>query len=660
MPFVVAPDVIEQSDFNGGYAPDIESTGTEPGVLPDMLNLLPDTGGSDALVTRKGFKRLREELAGLSTHYVKHIWPFRGNNTSYLICVLSDDSSSANNVRLYAIDLDDNSVERIDTAGRVWENADRNHWGMGIQEVFYGGSPGNDVYSWDPSDGTWDAEANIGDYDTLVDNTSPSSGEVARDFAFKTKHKVMFNGDVYTPAKGIRYDEWENGQAYIVGDRVSIKISVGGKTYWRSYRCIAAHDAVTADNRPGDGTSYTDVWKKVRLPLPNDDDDETSDKWYFVPIAPGTSVAQWHADRLWLRFDGQGDKSRVLYSAPVHPEKGQDVPDVVFNMKDFAPGNDIRGPGGGWIPFNDGRQEGVVEAMWSYGPYLIVFKRQATWVVTGNSEESFQVRRLSRHVGAVGPDCVVELNGIVYFLSDDGLYVTDGVSVEPVPGNAKVMKTLEARIDAMHAEGAAGNLRDPSVWTWDDMVWMALPCDSQTEKSLTLVYDPKRQSFYKTNLPVLCGSRARHEGIPKLYFSAPDSYSTRDLVYVYDHDDSTVGGFDTDDTGLDTYASTDIAWHARTAWWPFGLLRQQRRIRRVWAVVKGIMTHTITAYRDWDTSGSVAATATAVSDADPQHIEGEWFADSHAVSFKVSSTKAPAAFYGVAVQTQRRRERYHV
>jgi len=656
MPVITAPNLVEQSDFGGGWAPDIDSAATDANILPDMMNLLPDNGGSDALVTRKGFKRVREELAGLSTHYVKHIFPYRNATSNYLICILSSDAAAANNVRLYAIDLNDLSVARIDTAGVTWANPDRPHWGMTIQAVYYGGSPGNEVYSWDGS--TWDATANTGTWDTLVDSVAPGSGEVARDFAFKGNETVTYSGDQYTPARGIRFPAWEAGQHYESGERVSYKTAIGGETYWRSYRAIKASDSV----EPGIASGWQAYWQKVRLPLPVNDDGETSAKWYFVPIAPGSSVAQWHANRFWIRYDGQGDKSRVLYSAPTHPEKGQDVPDVVFDMTDFQPGNDIKGPGGGWIPVNDGRQEGVVEAMWSYGQYLIIFKRQATWVLSGNSEETFTLRRLSRHVGAVSTSAVVELNGLVYFLSDDGLYVTDGTAVEPVPGNDRVRLTLTARIDLMHAEGAAGNLREPDVFTWDDMVWFTLPCDDTgvTNKAETWVYSPKTQAFYRTDLPALAVATARHKGVRKFFFSAPTTYSLRDLVYQYDHVSAVDGsGFETDDTGVDTYAGTSaIAWYATSAWLPFGTAPEQRRIRRTWAIVKGVMTHTIKTYRDWSTT-EVSSEARAVTSTFPTHIEGEWVPDARAIQLRISSTKSPAALYGFAVDTQPRRVRYH-
>lgn len=629
----IAQPLIEQATFDG-WAPDPDDTFQDPSLLKDVSNLLPDLGESSALVTRLGYSVFKD--LAVSGHYIKHIWHFQLSGVGYLMCVVAKDAAEANNVQVWAVTIESVPVAtRVDTSGVTWANPDKNHWGMSIQHVFYGGSPGNEVYSWDGT--TWDATANMGTFDTLVDNITPGAGELARDFAFKSKQRVTFNGDVFTPVHGIRYDKWVDTSHYTIGQRVSLKVSIGGYTYWRSYRCILNHDPTLASTEPGVGSDWKLYWQKVRLPLPQNEDSETSDKWYFVPIAPGSSVAQWHADRFWIRYDGQGDKSRLLYSAPIKPEKHEDVPDVVFDMTDFRPGNDNEGPGGGWLPFNDGAQEGVIEALWSYGPYLLVFKRQSTWTLTGFSEENFNVRRLSRHVGAVGPQCVVELDGLVYFLSDDGLYVTDGTAVEEVQGLGRVRSTLTARIDSMHAEGAAGNRRDPQMWVMDGQIWIALPVAGAV---LTLVYDVGGQSFWKTNLPAQAAHMARAEGIPALYFAAPSSTEIRK--------------YGTNKDG----ASTEIAWTLRTTWWPFGVLRQERRIRRVWAVVKGVMTFTLSAFREWDESTAVTATR-VVAGSNPTHIEGKWLADTRAIQLVLSSTKAPARVYGLAVHTEPRRIRYH-
>lgn len=662
--FITAPNIIEQSDFGGGWNPDQEVVTSDPNTLRDMYNLLPELGGTGALVTRKGFKRIREELgAGLTAHYAVSIRPFRGASENYLIVVMTNGLSAADNVRLYAVKMSDLTVSRIDTAGRNWANPLKPHWGMAIDGIYYGGVQGEAMYSWNPTGPTWDADASVDpNWKTVVDAINDgvnTATEYARNYAFKGKEIVTYGGKQYMPSKDIRYDKWDNSaeSKYKRRDRVSRKtVWASTSSYWKSFECIKAHKPDTqTDAAPGTGANWRDYWKIVRLPLPTNEDGETHVKnWYFVPTAAKTSVAVWHANRLWMRYDGQGDKSRLLFSAPIKIDKGKDIPDTTWDPTDFAPGNDLRGPGGGWVPFNDGKKGGVIEALFSYGQYLLVFKRQAVWVLVGASEESFTVRKLANGIGAVGPEAVTELDGLVYFLSDDGLYVTDGTTVEPVRGFEKFANTIEARLDLMHAD--ALDIR-AHVVDYDDRLFVSLPYDdaSAGEKFWTLVYEPRSGGVYKTNLPVAAMTAARHNGIPRLYFCPPDGYGTNnDYVFEYDHPSAG----DADDTAADTYATAAIAWQATTAWWPFSLLRSQRRIRRVWAAVKGAMTYTITAYRDWVTSAA-KTTNRVVSGSTPTHIEGEWFADCHAVSFKVSGPSAPATLYGVAVHTEPRRARYH-
>lgn len=660
MTFVTAPNIIEQTDFSGGYNPDQEAVTSDPNTLRDMLNLLPELGGTGALVTRKGFKRALEEVAsGLADHYCVAMHTFRKNTVSYIIMVFVKNESAANNVQLWAVNMSTLAAARIDTAGVNWDNPTSYHWGMNIDQVYYGGSKGNTMYSWDGT--TWDADASTNpNWKTVVDsiNDTPNlATQWPRDYAWQGKEIVTYSGDQYMPAEDIRFDKWENNTEtrYKRGDKVSRKAQWGASnSYWKSFECIQAHQADTADTEPGTGANWKDYWKKVRLPLPLNEDNETSKKWYFVPVAAETDVAVWHADRLWMRYDGQGDKSRVLFSAPVKPEKHEDVPETEWDPTDFAPGSDLRGPGGGWVPFNDGKKGGVIEALHSYGQYLLVFKRQAVWTLSGKSEDTFTVRKLASHVGAVGPEAVTELDGLVYFLSDDGLYVTDGTAVEPVRGFEKFARTLEARVDLMHAVTAR---LEPFVWTFDDRVWFSLPLIGAAAgaKYQTYVYEPKSGGLYKTDLPVGAALPHRISGIPKLWFAPPDGYGAyNDYLMQYDH----ANAGDADDTAQGTYASTPITWQATTAWWPFGLLQSERRVRRTWAVVKGALTYTLTWFRNWNTSDTGAQVDT-VSGSTPTHIEGEWFPDSHAVSFKVSASAAPATLYGIAVHTEPRRVRYH-
>ena len=561
-------------------------------------------------------------------------------------------------MRLYAVTLSSMTAARIDTAGRTWSHPTHSHWGQGVDGIYYGGVTGEAMYSWDPS-GSWDADATANpNWKTLVDSiddTVNTATEYGRDFAFKGKEVVTYLGDQYTPSRSIRYENWDDDErTYQVGDRVSRWATWDTTSqYYKSFRCIKAHSPADlgATASPGTGATWKTYWTKVRLPLPVVNN-ETTAGWDFVPVAAQTHIAAWHADRLFMRYDDFGDRSRLLYSAPIKPDKSMDVPDLDWDPTDFAPGNDFRGIGGGWIPFNDGTHPGPIQALHSYNTYLIVFKRQAIWVLSGTDDTTWQTRRLIEGIGCVGPKAKVTHDGIVYFLADDGLHITDGTQVEEAPGNQKVREYLRVRMDASlpsHPEN------EPVMWSYGGFIWFSIPDPSASVKHVTIAYDPGTASFWKTNLPVEDAATYRHEGVTNLAFGAPASYgSDRSLLYQYDH----ASAGDQDDSGADAYAATDIAWNARLAWWPFSTVRQQRRIRRVWAIIQGVMTFSILARRDYSDT-TVKTTTRAVTASSPTYIEGEWFADSHSVNFELSSTKAPAVVLGVGVETQPRRNRYH-
>ncbi len=162
-------------------------------------------------------------------------------------------------------------------------------------------------------------------------------------------------------------------------------------------------------------------------------------------------------------------------------------------------------------------------------------------------------------------------------------------------------------------------------------------------------------------MPAKAMVRMFKDGIERFYFASHLSYGeSKAIVYQYDHISSTSGGLNVDDTGAAVAATANIAWSARTAWWPFGTLREQRRVRRIWAIVKGAVNQVVTlvARRDWVES-DVTTTNRTLAVATSVHIEGAVMADSHAVSFSISGTNAPSVLQGIAVDTQPRRARYH-
>lgn len=656
MPITVQPELIEVSDFAGGWSPDGEDATTDQSVLLDALNVLLDPQ-TRALVARPGFSRLLARLVATS-HWILKLFHYKSHetDTKYIIAVITDGTANANNVQLWAINLTTTTAARMDTAGRIWAKPTSHHWGITIDKTFYGGSQGNEMYSWNGT--TWNATAATGSWNTLVDavdagvNTNTQYG---RDFAFTGKEKVFYGGVVFKPSRQIRYDTWESGQRYASGDRVSIQRAwgqTGTPKYWKSFKCIRGHEA-DATNRPQDGTgSPKEYWQRVKLTLPTDESGDTSDAWFYVPLAAQTSIGVWHADRLFLRFDGQGDKSRAQYSAPIKAEKGVDIANTVWDPKDFAPGTDKTGTGGGWLPFNDGKKGGVIEAMHSYGQYLLVFKRKAVWALSGTDDATWTVRAVAGGMGTMGPKTVVEYDGLVYFLSDNGLHVTDGTAARPVDGNDKVAMYIRDRLDYSMK---LGDDRDPELHKFDGFIFISLPAAGHAEPHVTLAYHPETKSFWKTNIPMLAGVTYNDAGVTKFAFSSPPTYGDgKSYVMLYRTQD-------TDDNAVLSQTNVPIAWNVRFSWWPFGTLREQRRIRKVWALVRGAaQTVTLKARRDYSDTVVKTTNRVLATSVYPQYIEGEWFADSHAVNFEVSGTAAPAAVFGASVKTESRRARYHV
>jgi hypothetical protein len=655
MPLITQPAEIAVSDFTGGWAPDGAIEAADPSTLTDVNNVLIDRS-TGSLETRKGFKRLTTKLSSPSTgHYIKQIRHFRGQN-GYIICVVTDGTATADNVQLWYIKLTDGSSARFDTAGVTWANATAMFWFQAIDNVLYGGSRGNEMFSWDGT--TYDGSAATNtSWKTLVDavdgGVTPAT-QFGRNYAFKGTEHAIYLGDVFTPNLNIRYDTWESGQGYAVGDKVSRK-SAG---YFKSFKCILAHDAA-AGNAPDDGGSWATYWHHVRLPLPRDEDGDVDGKWTFIPSAAKTSVSAWFADRLFLRFDGQGDMSRLQYSAPVKPNTGQDIPDVVWDPTDWAPGNDIRGQGGGWEPFNDGKRNSPITALHTFGQYLVVFKRETVWVLSGQDDTSWTVRRIGVGAGAYSSHCVTEVDGLLYFLSDDGLHVTDGTAEREAPGNQKVARWFRARLNAIIPRDNDHDGHAPTLFQWNGFVGISMPNASDTtDPHLTIFYDPTTQSYWKTSLPVLFWAERSDDLVARMgiFARAPESTSSvpTNLVYVYDH--ASAGDQD-DDGNTTTPGVANIAWSLTTAWLPFGTSRAERRIRRIWWVVKGAISMTITQYRNW--GSSAAATTVRTATAAAGHIEGAWMPDSHSMQMKLSAASAPAQVYGYAVDTEPRRERYH-
>lgn len=674
MPVPVLPNRIELSEFSGGFSPDGEEASLPLESIPDAINLLLDTS-TGALELRKGFTRLSAgRLEGQGGYYIRHVNYYEcidsGTRKRFLICVLTNGTDAeANNVKLYAYDLINNTFNRIDTAGRSWAKAKTEHWFAIVENTYYGGTRGEEIYSWHPTNG-WDADPTTPNVDTWVDaigNSVAASGEKGRNFAFKKGMKVVLSGKYYSALRNIRFKTWESGESYRKGERVSRKVNHGTRTYWRSFEAKSAHTAESA-NAPGTGASEATYWKTVRLKNIKDEDGDITSDWAYMPLPGKGSVGTYHGFRLFVSHPDSDNRGRVQYSAPAKPERDALIADLDFRPTDWAPVDDNRGDGGGWftVPFSKGD---ALRGLYSYGTYLIIFGRWQSFVLAGTNENTWTLRELGK-AGALAQASVVEHQGLVYFLSPTGtLFVTDGTSVQPAPGFEKVREWVKDRIDQLMI-GQDNYNWHPSIESYGGYIWISLPDNdpNTTANQYTLVYDPATQTYWLTSIPMLSMAVGEKGRAQRAWFSAPITGADTDqkpTVFQYLDDPGNEVYTDDDWTGEAASAETnDISWHFRSAWLQFGVTRNERRIRRLWALVTGETADVVTVamYRNFEAdSARTTAARTLVGSAAAEFIEGKvGTTDAYSVGVKVSAaSNAQTALHGVGVDTEPRRTRFH-
>jgi hypothetical protein len=632
----VAPNRIELSDLTGGYAPDPAQAAIAVNATPNVNNMLPEPWGSE-LRLRAGFARLSAGRIALTTHWLRHLNYYEtidsGARKRYLIAVLTNGTdAAANNIRIYAYDLIADTFTRIDTVGRSWAKANTEHWYAIVEGTYYGGTRGEEVYSWHPTNG-WDATATTpgNSLGTWVDSLNPGGSEIARDYAFKKGQVVLYGGAYYKAGRDIRYKTWESGQEYTRGEKVSRKIDEGtGDTYWHSYECTKGHTAASA-TAPGTGADYAAKWKKVRLQNILDDDSDLTNDWFYQPVAAKASVGAYHGNRMWVRRDDNDNWARLQYSAPAKPERDALIADLDFDPTDWAAVDDNEGDGGGWLTIPFSGKGDAIRALYSLGNYLIIAGRWQSYVLSGLNESTWTLRKLGNY-GATSVQSITELDGLVYMLGRHGvLAMTDGTAIQEVPGMEKIRKYLKNQLDLVleASTPSSGENWFPTLSSHDGRIFISLPQGDAPSSSTTLVYDPRTQSWWSLDIPILDMATGEAGGTEKLWFSTTQhaTGSQNPTAFLYQDDPGNEVYTDDDWQGVSgTPSTSDIAWVHKSAWFQYGTTRNERRLRKAWVLIAGEEDDTVavTMYRNFVSSARTTVTRTLLgtNDYEAEFIEG--------------------------------------
>ena len=180
-----------------------------------------------------------------------------------------------------------------------------------------------------------------------------------------------------------------------------------------------------------------------------------------------------YGERIW-GADITGEPDLVVYSAPYDPEDwsiNQQIPED--------------GAGEVRIPSFDGDR---ITAMIPFSNSLLIFKEHHIWRLTGLSPDEYQFQEQFGG-GTIYPNTVVIYNEAVYFLTDDGVCVYDGLSVKPFQQYA--LRTLWRDMPIRNL-----NLRAPVGVVWKNKYILSFPGKStDTKNTQTVVYDFENGSW---------------------------------------------------------------------------------------------------------------------------------------------------------------------
>ncbi len=200
-----------------------------------------------------------------------------------------------------------------------------------------------------------------------------------------------------------------------------------------------------------DGTTFSD--------LKGDPDNPAT-------LAPKLSSISLHYERIW----GTGNR---------------EYPNSAFRSAAFGPENwmQLLDQGGrADFPTFDG---GVCIGLSTIFDDVVIFKTYNIWKVIGTYPGEYQYVKLFSAVGGIAKRTIIDAGNIAFFLSQDGLYIYDGVKTIPVSQKVDtIIKTMNK------------GFRDKAVGIFHDNRYiLAIPTGSSVENDTIIEFDLLNQNF---------------------------------------------------------------------------------------------------------------------------------------------------------------------
>lgn len=115
---------------------------------------------------------------------------------------------------------------------------------------------------------------------------------------------------------------------------------------------------------------------------------------------------------------------------------------------------------------------------------LVIFKRRSIHVLYGSSLDDFRCEEMNSKIGCVGKFAAYMHDPYVFFVSDEGLCVWNGQSVQNLSAG---------RIPGFWNRVNKNYISKTAIAAWDNLIWVALPIDSSTYNNVILIYQLPEQ-----------------------------------------------------------------------------------------------------------------------------------------------------------------------
>jgi hypothetical protein len=307
------------------------------------------------------------------------------------------------------------------------------------------------------------------DYSAFIDWTVTNGTLLVADGTNKIqKYRGSTNANYTTGTLSVT-----NGSATVTGSGTSWNTSTNAEVgeyiklpdaKWYKITSISSNTSLTIElNYPGStvsGQAYTiSPWGEVQGRL-----DATAPASLIRPTP--THIAN-HINRIWCS-DGE---NTLRFSAL----------DTSISGEHFNDWDTSSNAGSIIVPSGKGD---AITGLYSLNNALYVFQKRSIWRVYGTGPTNFELRNVSQEIGLIDFRTLMEWNGTMIFLSEQGLVQFDGTNYNMLSAD----KT-DSLIDSW------ANKTSPSAVIWDNKYLLSYTPTGESSNSRVLFYDLIRNIF---------------------------------------------------------------------------------------------------------------------------------------------------------------------